>query len=69
MNTIDTFILDNQWHVQLGGSAMGPFAWHHIADLILDGIIDHQTLVRQSPADTWIIISNTSLSGLLLGPD
>jgi len=59
--------LNDRWEILLGDNIVGPYTWHKIADLILDGEIDAETLVRLIGANDLVPISETRLSGLFLG--
>lgn len=56
--------LNDRWEVMIGRTATDPLAWHQVADYILDGIIEHDTLVRAADTTDWIPITNTRLTAL-----
>jgi len=57
--------LNDRWEILLGDNIVGPYTWHKIADYILDGIVDDDTLVRLVDTENWQSLSETRLAALL----
>jgi len=55
---------NDKWIVRIADEITAPIPWHQIADMILDGVIENDMMVRQPENDEWISISETRLAAL-----